>query len=189
MSQHEINEAFLLAASKADIDGLKDALNQGAELNAIVDDGNTCMHLLGYAANHLAFDCITYLLAEKNANIEMPNNYGATMLHIAARNNDHEKVRFLINKGADIHARDSDSWTPLHYAAWNDRLEACQCLIELGANALLETHDNKTSLTLACDPGSMFYSQELVDLLKCSMERQVLDSQIKSKKSISNITF
>jgi ankyrin repeat protein len=51
-----------------------------------------------------------------NAQIDLPDTVGRTMLWYAANMRDHEKVRFFIKCGADPGVADSENVTPLHVA-------------------------------------------------------------------------
>ena len=59
---------------------------------------------------------IVRLLIEQGADVAVQDEFGATPLHIAARNSALEMARLLIDRGADIEVKDEDGRTPLIYA-------------------------------------------------------------------------
>src|SRR6266850_5159749 len=79
----------------------------------------------------------------------------------AARNQDQEQIRTLLNQRADVNARSGDGSTALLWAAhWND-LETAGLLIRAGADANAANDFRMTPLSQACTNGSA----KFVDLL------------------------
>ena len=75
---------------------------------------------------------------------------GQTLLHIAAKSNCVESVKFFLEKGLDIEASDDVGFTPLMCAACsNDSTEVIQFLIDKGAdiNALTSYGENLLHLS------------------------------------------
>lgn len=59
----------------------------------------------------------------------------ATALHLAVLRNQHDAVRFLIERGANLNRRDfPDNAAPLHFAAAHGNLETIKLLVEAGAD-------------------------------------------------------
>jgi uncharacterized protein len=58
---------------------------------------------------------------------------GRTELHLAAVENELDKVRALIDSGADVNARDQDGFTPLHLAAQEYAVAIARLLVDSGA--------------------------------------------------------
>lgn len=69
----------------------------------------------------------------------------------AARNNDLELAKLLIEKGADVNAKEWDGSTPLHVVAFNGSLEFAKLLIEKGADVNCKDKNAFTPLHLAAD--------------------------------------
>lgn len=79
----------------------------------------------------------------------------------AARNQDQQQVRTLLNQHADVNVRSDDGSTALLWTAhWND-LETAGLLIRAGANVNAANDFRMTPLSLACTNGSA----ALVELL------------------------
>jgi len=73
------------------------------------------------------------LLVECGANVQVQNNNGQTLLHLASKGGYHDTLR-LLGRGADVDAQDGNHSTPLHLASSQWKIEAAK-LIECGASA------------------------------------------------------
>src|SRR2546426_957231 len=79
----------------------------------------------------------------------------------AARNQDQEQIRTLLNQRADVNARSGDGSTALLWAAHWNALETAALLIRAGADANAANDFRMTPLSQACTNGSAAF----VDLL------------------------
>lgn len=103
-------------------------------------------------------------------NINEISNYGWSVFHFAAYNNDiammemifenekskneNENRQKLLNYNCiflSIDKRDKLGWTPLHLASVLSNYEAVNFLIDKGANASLVDHDGKTPIHFSCN--------------------------------------
>ena len=57
-----------------------------------------------------------------------------TPLHMSARDENLEVVRYLIQNGADVNAKTDGGETPLQMSAKNEDLETARVLIKAGSN-------------------------------------------------------
>jgi len=71
--------------------------------------------------------------------------WNQTLLHIAARKNLLDCVKYLIENGADINALDRYSDTPLHDVAYMGHNSIIEYLLERGADKEHINHDGKTA--------------------------------------------
>jgi ankyrin repeat protein len=79
---------------------------------------------------------------------------GDSRLPDAARNQDRETVRRLLEQHVDVNSRQPDGATALHWAMhWND-LETARLLIRAGARSDAVNEYGVTALSLACTNGS-----------------------------------
>jgi uncharacterized protein len=93
--------------------------------------------------------------------IAIPGTAADLRLVEAARNQDQEQVRSLLNQRVDVNTRSGDGSTALLWAAhWND-VETGGLLIRAGADANAANDFRMTSLSEACTNGSAAF----VDLL------------------------
>jgi len=94
--------------------------------------------------------------------------YDASLLHLAAGNNNVEIVRMLIKTGADVNVKDRSDQTPLHYAAGKNNLEIASLLIKAGADVNAKDKSGRTPLNRAIEiqvSPKLTYNKEMVPLL------------------------
>ena len=72
-----------------------------------------------------------------------------THLHIAARANDLNSVRWLIANSAEINAKDGYGLTPLHRASYKNSAEAAELLLKNGADVNAKNNHGWTPMDLA----------------------------------------
>ncbi len=87
-------------------------LNEGADVNAKNDEGNTALIL----AAQLNKKDIVELLLNKGADVHAANLKGYTALMLAASKGQGDVICPLVRKGADINAKDNEGNTALQYA-------------------------------------------------------------------------
>ncbi|XP_018655494.1 putative hspc200 [Schistosoma mansoni] len=82
-------------------------------------------------------------LLNKHINVNIPDSYGYTALHYAARNNHEDVCKVLLEAGADSFAKTkNDGATPAHRAAYAGHLGILKLLVGKGGAPLLESRDN-----------------------------------------------
>ncbi len=88
---------IIMAAERGSVDGVKNFLAAGADINSQDKDGNTAL----YAASYNGWaEAVKELLTQK-ADINLANNAGETPLFAAVENNQPEIVDLLLKAGAD----------------------------------------------------------------------------------------
>ena len=88
-----------------------------------------------------------YYIIHLGADINLPDNYGRTPLHVASAVDYPEMVEFLIEMGANINAlTKTENQTPLHYAAQNDATSSLKVLLNLNANIDAFDYKERTPL-------------------------------------------
>eukprot|EP00475_Leptophrys_vorax_P026276 TRINITY_DN3698_c0_g2_i4.p1 TRINITY_DN3698_c0_g2~~TRINITY_DN3698_c0_g2_i4.p1 ORF type:complete len:141 (+),score=34.50 TRINITY_DN3698_c0_g2_i4:60-482(+) len=97
------NSRLLSAAKEGDVVQIEQALNEGADVNAVEPiTAETAMHHAAEGGHIVAID----LLSRRGANMEQPNTFGCTALHLAVQANNIPGVKALLEYGASVEARD-----------------------------------------------------------------------------------
>jgi len=104
------------AAKEGDLDGVKDLLRRGADLEAKSNKGKTALH---YAAAHGNLDVVNLLL-QNGADINARDKDWHTPLMLAAIYGCNHTVQALINQGADTVAKTLSGNTAAIYAENNN---------------------------------------------------------------------
>jgi len=73
-------------------------------------------------------------LLRAGADIDAPQDHGATLLHIAAANGFGEAAAVLLEHRASLSAKDRDGWEPLHAAAYWGQVHLVELLVAHGAD-------------------------------------------------------
>ena len=89
------------------------------------------------------------LLAELGANIDTPNNNGATPAYIAVECDHAEVVRLLAELGANVNTPNNDGFTPVFIAAQEGHVEVVRVLGSLKANVATPANNGQTPLAAA----------------------------------------
>ena len=89
------------------------------------------------------------MLVDELEDINIQNNYGWTLLHIAIRREQTEMVKLLLEKDADINKVDGVGWTPLMEAIMDDKPSLCKLLVDSGADKSITNARGVTAPMLA----------------------------------------
>src|SRR5262247_3374138 len=131
------------AAARGSVQGVRDLIAAGADLNQRDENGITALIISAYAGN---VEIIRVLLAVK-ANPNVPNNDGETALHSsAAHANSAEIVPLLIAAGGNIEKADKWGRTPLLVQALVGRIGGIKALLAAGARIDGRDEDQATAI-------------------------------------------
>jgi ankyrin repeat protein len=119
------------AAVIGDVDLVRQLLDEGAQVQAINEDGQTLLHMAATRGNVNLVD----LLVERGADVDLPDASGQPPLLLAVRANSLGAAKRLLETGADPDATDSEGRTAVHAA-----VEVCEGLVV------------RELIMLACDP-------------------------------------
>jgi len=142
-------KALLEAASKGDIDGVREAL-KNASVDVTGSDGRTALHMAAWRAH----DEVAQLLIERGANVNCKDKKDWTPMHLTCSPTHSQRGRqrfyhiteLLLDKGGNINARNVDGVTPLQWAIRNDRYILVGLLLDRGANINMKDNDGYTAL-------------------------------------------
>ena len=149
-------------AAVGDVEQMQALVQQGADVNAVDDDGDTALYyalsngdtdivdlLLDHGANpnisgtsgnplHLAADQgwtgVVSSLIRHGADVDAQQAGGLTASMLAAGTSSTEPLRVLSAAGADLDRLDDDGDSALFYAASRGRVDAVSLLLQRGAN-------------------------------------------------------
>jgi ankyrin repeat protein len=142
------NERMWRAAAFGDLEAVKSAVAQGANVNFKGPGGFTPMNA---AARNGHLEVVKYL-AEHGADIDKSdNNRDKTPLLAASFKGHFDIVKYLVEKGAKVNAQSINGFTPLHDAAYVGNLEIVKYLVEHGANVHIRNKHNQTPAETAVE--------------------------------------
>ena len=136
---------------EADVEAaVKDALNEGADVNYRSDNGKT---VLMWAAKYGVTEGVKLLLAA-GADVNAKDNYGDTALVCAVRRGYKEVVRELLANGADVNAgkrTSTDGMNDFIFAARMGYTEIVELLLAKGADVNAKSTASQGGLVIASD--------------------------------------
>ncbi|XP_076449866.1 protein phosphatase 1 regulatory subunit 16A-like [Babylonia areolata] len=164
----------------------KHLIDRGAELLAVNADGNMPYDIcedeitLDYIETEMSKRGITQeqidvtrlatehqMLADlkefvsQGGDLEIVDQTGATLLHIASANGYIEVVDFLLNNHVCVDTRDKDSWQAVHAAAYWAQQEILELLVDSGADLDAKTKSGETPFDLCEEPD---LKQKILDM-------------------------
>ncbi len=149
--QQQISEQqYFQAALNGDFNTLKKAIDNGMDVNATGQTGNTALMLAAYNGHKQIVD----FLLQKGANVNKQDANQRTALLYAASGDNPETVQALIDAGAEIdHTDKKEGFSPLMFAAAEGQTEVVKTLLEAGADKTVKDKDGDTALDFARENG------------------------------------
>jgi ankyrin repeat protein len=138
-------DPLFLAVFRDDASAVRTLLDQGADVNALDENGRIPLMTAALEGSANAAEALLAAGADVAAESK-PRRY--TALHYAAEHGRPIIVRRLVRARAKIEATDSAGRTPLLLAAWAGHLETVEALIEAKPNANAEDARGQTALFL-----------------------------------------
>ena len=133
LSKEALNKKLFEGVLSGDFNAVKEALEQGAEVNA-AQASFTPLHQAALRGHK---EIVRLLLAQAGIDINATNNSGATALMFAASGGDKEIVELLLVQGGiDITRKNENGQTAYDYAVAADNEEIKQLLRPNVPNAL-----------------------------------------------------
>ncbi|WP_209121777.1 ankyrin repeat domain-containing protein [Alkalihalobacillus sp. BA299] len=99
---------------------------------------------------------------EQGVDINSTNKQKQTAILIAALNNHHTAVKFLVDAGADINVQDQTCLNPFLYGCIKGDVELVKLMIRAGADVELVTRFGGVGITPASEKGHIEVVRELV---------------------------
>ncbi len=143
-------QALRDAALKGEVNTVRQAIEQGVDMDAPDAEGRTALQFASYDGHT---DVVRQLLDNKPV-VDHRDGAGRTALMYAATGSNHETVRVLLAAGADPNIVDKvEGFTALMFAAAEGQLEVVQTLLNHGADVTLRDVDGDTALDFASQNG------------------------------------
>lgn len=140
----DADKALLAAALHGDVQGIKKAIHDGANINVQDEEGFTPLN----RASKLSYYHLVYYFTELGADVNIPNLEKISPLHYGVEYNNVKIVKLLFAKNANIDARDSIQECPLHWAGWTGNYEVAKLLLKHGANPYAKNNTGVTPIDL-----------------------------------------
>lgn len=140
----EADKALVAAALHGDVQGIKKAINEGADVNVQDEEGFTP---LNRAAKLSYYHLVNYFI-QLGADVNIPNNEKITALHYGVEYNNVKIVKLLLANNANLDARDGIKECPLHWAGWTGNYEVAKLLLKNGANPYAKNNTGVTPIDL-----------------------------------------
>lgn len=185
MRDKSANEKLITAAYDGDIDGIKKAVQSGADLSYLDDQSFSALHRAAF--DQVDPDVVDVLLVA-GADIEQKSgDANRTALMLAASVGNTGVCQRLILKGADYQVRDSFGWNALHLAIRSKKFETVEAILSNAHGIEYEAPNDRD--------GAIWLSQsyqldDVVVLLKRQLDFESLNKVIeKEHHELSGMVF
>ncbi|KAL8677445.1 MAG: hypothetical protein Q9186_006131 [Xanthomendoza sp. 1 TL-2023] len=156
---------LIQAAGKGDEAKLRELLHEGYHRRETFEDALRIALQRVVSRGH---ECMTRLLLEKGAQVNVTLDGEVPPLHRAAELGRDSIVRALIDAGASVHTRDKSQRTAIFPAAQKNHLKNLTLLLDAGADVNVRDEDNQTlMLCLAAEKSEKLlkWRSEIIELL------------------------
>ena len=144
MTQGELNQKLLAAVCKNNINGMKEAISLGADVNLKNNEWDTALMYTAYWGR----TDIARLLIEHGADVNAVDKYGNTALMWACEYGHIEIVQLLLEYGVDVNGQDKYGNTALINACRWGHTEIAKLLIEHGAYINIRNDNGQTAMDI-----------------------------------------
>ena len=146
-----------LAASRGEIELIKEIIDEGADINETNKHGKTALML---AAGNGRLEAV-HLLLKLNAAIDAQEVDGMTALMMAASDGKSDAVKALIDNGANVNVTNNYGATAITNAAFFNHLESVKAILSSKQKVNSDTSEN--ALLITAGLGLADISQALLD--------------------------
>nr|XP_006815077.1 PREDICTED: ankyrin repeat and protein kinase domain-containing protein 1-like [Saccoglossus kowalevskii] len=140
------SKTLMEAASKGDIEEVKELLRMNCDVTTKDKDGNTALHISILQRRNE----VTELLINYGIDIDMKGQNEKTALHCAAQIGELDILQKLFDMSADLEVKDKLGSTPIHYACKYGGIGAVKKCLELGSDLQAKSTIGSSGLHLAC---------------------------------------
>ncbi len=187
LSQVEKNKNLLIYVKNENINEIKNAIKDGADVNYTTRQGYTPLYESVGTGNKE----IVSILIEAGAKIDVDGDeYNGPPLVWAASKGDVDVMKLLIEKGGNInieHKKDRSFDTPLHVASKNKKDKAIEFLVDEGADLTIENNKyNNSNLKTPLDIIAEKYVQVHDNDIRKHQESVNIQERLKSNQEYIN---
>lgn len=143
--EDKLTSNFISAAAVGDIQGVREAIEAGVDINEVGERGDTALHK---ASGNGRVEVVRLLL-EAGADVEFLSEGNTTPLQEAITSISSETVQILLEAGANPHIKDELGRTLLMLAADRNDLEIIKILFDAGVDINAESNNGYTALEIA----------------------------------------
>lgn len=146
-----LTKALQIALEYGQKDLIKMLIERGADVNAILEKGQSVFHLACFKGDR---DIVNLMIELGGADLNKADRSkeGKTPLYIACEKNNIEVVDLLIQKGVKVNKMTTHSGkTPISMACKNNCFAIVEYLIRAKADVLIKNDDNTTPISLTTD--------------------------------------
>lgn len=150
VEETEVDQVLLNSNSSNNNSNSKNSKNENAASGSVMG-GN-----VNFGDEQLAARQIVSILQDwkiMTAEVVKRDEFGQTILHMAAKDGDLQRLSDLLWYGADVNAADNIGWTPLHDSALGGHAECLNKLLAFGALPNSTSKEKSTPLSDAAANG------------------------------------
>ena len=191
LSQAEKNKALLRYVRNEDVDNIRSALKQGANVNYATPQGYTPL----YESAGIGNKQIISMLLDAGAEIDVPGDeYNGPPLIWAAAKGDVNSIKLLLEKGGNInikHEKNGSGNTPLHVASSNTKDDAILFLVRNGADLTIQNEFLRRPLDIIAEKYIEIHDKKIIQWEKTiqiqEKEKERLQRIIENQKNKDNL--
>ncbi|XP_065146952.1 uncharacterized protein [Paramisgurnus dabryanus] len=174
-SRNQIETLLIEAVNQTDARCVENLLCQGANPNAIIQEGVAAVHLAAGKESERGLRCLRLIL-QHGADPNLRTSEDLTPLHIAASWGCYQNLRLLLRNGGDPNLKDQDGNKPSDLAEQEENSKCASLLQEYEAHTSLEEHDApKFQYSILSGPSMSDSTFSLEASSSCSESISVLD--------------
>lgn len=154
-----LNESLVDAALDGQLEKVKTALSQGAELELRFGPRQQTPLMLALYRDH---NEVVKFLVEQGADVNAHNSHGQTPVIMAAIGGQQALLQLFLERGAQLEAREELGNTALMWAVYWGHIELVKSLLAKGAQVRVYNRDGNGVLHLAAQGGVVLKTRTLM---------------------------
>jgi len=140
-------------------------------INSVRDKTRNNCTLLHLAAKHDNIECMSFLINNQEADVNVDDWCGSSPLHYSVSGNARDATILLLSSKANLNKKDHYGSSPLQIALYNNNLDIMRDLILWGADVHLRGKRGDTVLHQACKGGFLKRVKFLIESCNASILR------------------